>query len=224
MSSLPKQAAGPSRLGRPKDASKRAAIIASAKNLFALRSYESVTMEAVALQAGVSKMTVYSHFTDKEILFETVVRSVSDQMLSGGPEAAGTDEPLQQRLTAIGRSFLAESLAPEAVGMLHTLPGTLRHNPVLARRFFEAGPARVATALASTLSAAVADGELAIDDLELAAYDLVSLWEGGLRIQLAFQVVDPITPAEIARRAERGTALFMRAHRPPDPDKQAIPP
>ena len=200
--------------GRPKDPVKRANIVKAAVSLFGRQPYDTVTMEAVAAQAGVSKMTVYSHFTDKETLFETVVRSVADQLLSGTPEAAKGDGTLQERLTAMGRSFLTVILAPENVAMAHALPATLRDNQSLARRFYEAGPGRVLAELMTTLAAAVADGELAIDNIEMAANDLASLWEGGLRIQLAFQVAGPMTPDEVAWRAQRATALFLRAYQP----------
>ncbi|MFL5280610.1 MAG: TetR/AcrR family transcriptional regulator, partial [Rhodopila sp.] len=65
----------PLRPGRPKDSAKHAAILAAAKQLFARQPFEQVTMEAVAAQAAVSKMTVYSHFRDKETLFEAIVTS-----------------------------------------------------------------------------------------------------------------------------------------------------
>ncbi|WP_027803710.1 TetR/AcrR family transcriptional regulator, partial [Paraburkholderia dilworthii] len=70
-----------SRVGRPKDAAKHTSIVEAATRLFSGQRYDTVTMEAVAAEAGVSKMTVYSHFSDKEALFEAVVSDVSDRML-----------------------------------------------------------------------------------------------------------------------------------------------
>ena len=48
------------RTGRPKDIAKRDAIIKAARSLFASQPFDLVTMETVATQAGVSKMTVYT--------------------------------------------------------------------------------------------------------------------------------------------------------------------
>src|ERR1700712_2496679 len=62
--------AGP---GRPKDLAKRQAILEAAKNLFIRNGYANTSMDAVAAEAGVSKLTVYSHFTDKETLFSCAV-------------------------------------------------------------------------------------------------------------------------------------------------------
>ena len=59
--------------GRPKDMAKRQAILEAAKILFLSNGYANTSMDAVALEAGVSKLTVYSHFTDKETLFTAAV-------------------------------------------------------------------------------------------------------------------------------------------------------
>ncbi|HEX7915780.1 helix-turn-helix domain-containing protein, partial [Rudaea sp.] len=66
------KSAGP---GRPKDMEKRAAILDAAKQLFVKQGFEGTSMDAIANKAGVSKLTVYSHYRDKETLFAEAVRS-----------------------------------------------------------------------------------------------------------------------------------------------------
>jgi TetR/AcrR family transcriptional regulator, mexJK operon transcriptional repressor len=200
------------RSGRPKDNAKRGAIIAAAKNLFGRQAFEVVTMEAVAAQAAVSKMTVYSHFRDKETLFETIVSTTADEMI-GALSAPECDNDLRQRLTALGLAFLGVILGSDVCAMAHTLPGTLRSNRALAVRFYAAGPGRVRSALAAIISVAAERGELTIDDADRAADDLVSLWEGNMPAKIAFGLAEPISPPEIRRRAHRGTEVFLRAYR-----------
>ncbi|HET6586161.1 MAG TPA: helix-turn-helix domain-containing protein, partial [Oleiagrimonas sp.] len=48
---------------------KRAAILAASIDLFTRQGFEGTSMDAVATAAGVSKLTVYSHFGDKDNLF-----------------------------------------------------------------------------------------------------------------------------------------------------------
>jgi TetR/AcrR family transcriptional repressor of mexJK operon len=169
-------------------------------------------MEAVAAQASVSKMTVYSHFRDKETLFETIVTATSDQMIGAlsGPDQGGS---LRERLVAVGTAFLGVILGSDICNMAHTLPGTLRANRALAERFYAAGPGRVRAALAAMIAAAAERQELAVDDPNRAADDLVSLWEGNMPAKIAFGLADLSTPEEVRRRALRGTDVFLRAYR-----------
>ena len=82
-SSVPaaRQGGGP---GRPKDPGKREAILAAARTMFLEQGYNGASMDAIATAAGVSKLTVYSHFGDKESLFNAAVHATcSLSMLSG---------------------------------------------------------------------------------------------------------------------------------------------
>jgi TetR/AcrR family transcriptional repressor of mexJK operon len=196
------------RSGRPKDIAKREAIIKAARSLFASQPFDLVTMETVAMRAGVSKMTVYSHFRDKETLFETIVLMTSDQMISAlsGPEQGGG---LRERLIAVGTVVLTVILGTDICTMAHSLPAALRANRSLADRFYAAGPGRVRGALASIIAASA---ELEVDDPEMAADDLVSLWEGSMPAKIAFGLAGLSTSEEIARRALRGTEVFLRAY------------
>src|SRR5690606_22208157 len=54
--------------GRPKDLAKRAAILQAAERMFLQHGFEGVSMDQIAAAAGVSKLTVYSHFGDKDAL------------------------------------------------------------------------------------------------------------------------------------------------------------
>jgi TetR/AcrR family transcriptional repressor of mexJK operon len=202
------------RSGRPKDIAKRRAIIKAARALFATQPFDQVTMEAVAMRARVSKMTVYSHFHDKETLFETIVLATSDQMIDAlsAPESAGG---LRERLIAVGAVVLGVILGSDVCTMAHTLPPALRANRPLADRFYAAGPGRVRAALAAIIADAAARGELAVDDPERAADDLVSLWEGGMPAKIAFGLAELSTPEEVSQRAIRGTDVFLRAYRKP---------
>jgi TetR/AcrR family transcriptional repressor of mexJK operon len=203
------------RSGRPKDIAKREAIIKAARNLFASQPFDLVTMETVAAHAAVSKMTVYSHFHDKEALFETIVAAHAEQMISAlsAPDLGGG---LRERLLAVGNSFLGVLLGTDICRMAHTLPGALRANRALANRFYAAGPGRVRAALASIIAAGAESGELIVDDAERAADDLVSLWEGSMPAKIAFGLADLSSPEEISRRAARGTEVFLRAYRTPE--------
>lgn len=201
----------PKRQGRPKDAVKRAAIVAAAEALFMRHPIDAVTMEAVATAAGVSKMTVYGHFRDKESLFVELVRAFSERMMATPPDLPES-AALGPRLEALGRSFLGQVLSPLAVRMKHALIATLHKDHDLAARIYDAGPARTRQVLATIIAAGMQSGELRPDDPLLAAEDLLSLWAADLPGRLACGLEAPMTDAEIAARARRGTGVFLRAY------------
>ncbi|MFJ8663148.1 TetR/AcrR family transcriptional regulator [Streptomyces sp. NPDC093795] len=67
-------------------ARKRQAIVRAARALF-LREGFGVGMDAIAAEAGVSKVTVYNHFGSKEALFTAVVAGALDEPLADGGTA-----------------------------------------------------------------------------------------------------------------------------------------
>ena len=98
---------------RKKSAVKAAAILEGARQEFLVHGYASTSMDRVALAAGVSKATVYSHFHDKESLFSALVKQLAEDrfqtmlfdpqgenMLQGNPRAVLTD---------LARKFLDEA-------------------------------------------------------------------------------------------------------------------
>jgi TetR/AcrR family transcriptional repressor of mexJK operon len=78
---MPNNLSAPNGPGRPKDLAKRQAILDAAKTLFLTKGYANTSMDAVATQAGVSKLTVYSHFNDKETLFSAAVVAKCEEQL-----------------------------------------------------------------------------------------------------------------------------------------------
>src|SRR3990167_308172 len=91
--------------GRPKDLAKRQAILEAAKTLFLSNGYDGSSMDAIAAEAGVSKLTVYSHFTDKEKLFAAAVKSKCEEQLPELLFELNDEVPVAQLLLNIGRGF-----------------------------------------------------------------------------------------------------------------------
>ena len=106
--------------GRPKDLEKRAAILAAAKRLFPMAGFEGTSMDAIAAEAGVSKLTVYSHFTDKETLFVAAIRARCQDQVPDFLFDVDTSGPVRGQLEAIARAFLGLVTSPEAIS-LHRL-------------------------------------------------------------------------------------------------------
>ena len=164
--------------GRPKDPGKRAAILEAAKRLFVAQGFDGVSMDQIAAEAGVSKLTVYSHFGDKDSLFAEAVRAHCEQ---GMPTALFEPEPsvpLRERLTDIGQAFFAMIMTPEAVAGHRILCSPQVASSGMPAMFWEAGPKRVQDSFAALLQRRIAAGELEIPDTDRAASQFFTLLKG----------------------------------------------
>lgn len=64
---------------------KRTTILRAAMFQFLQKGFSATTMDAITLEAGVSKATVYAHFSSKEALFEMLMREGSAAVFSEFP-------------------------------------------------------------------------------------------------------------------------------------------
>ena len=204
------KSAGP---GRPKDPGKRAAILAAAKRMFVSEGFERVSMDQIAAEAGVSKLTVYSHFGDKESLFAEAVRAHCEEGMPTDLFVAEPNTPVRERLLAIGNAFFSMIMTPEAIAGHRILCSPQVACSSMPAAFWEAGPQRVQQSFAELLERRVASGELEIDDCELAASQFFTLLKGEMHAQAVFGFH---CSRRAATTAEQHVAsvidLFLRAY------------
>ncbi|TAN08865.1 MAG: TetR/AcrR family transcriptional regulator [Rhodanobacteraceae bacterium] len=208
MNASPERCNGP---GRPKDLEKRAAILEAAKRLFPEHGFEGTSMDAIAAEAGVSKLTVYSHFGDKESLFIETIRCKCDALLPGEPFAVDVNAPVRGQLLRVARAFFGLMMSEGALGMHRTLVASSQHSPKLAKLFWEAGPVQVQAALAEMLGKEVAARQLDIADTHRAASQFFALLKGQHHSRMLFGCGRP-TPAETEAHLEATVDMFLRAY------------
>ncbi len=134
--------ARPSRGGRPRDPSRDGVIRAAILRLLADVGYSSLTMDAVASEAGVGKATIYRRWRTKE---ELVVDTVSD-LNAAEAAAAAAAEPadtgsLEGDLRVLLRSLVSLVNSP-AGAATQALLSSMQHHPALAEAF-RGGPVAV---------------------------------------------------------------------------------
>ncbi len=117
---------------------KEADIVLAAEALFFKAGYGATSMDRVALEAGVTKQTVYRYFPSKELLFVAVMQRARSMELQ--PYTFG-DAPLADELTNFGQSFLRFHLQPRALGLYRLLVSEGALQKKLATAFVQAGPA-----------------------------------------------------------------------------------
>jgi AcrR family transcriptional regulator len=87
----------------------RARILAAAERLFAERGASATTMDAIAIEAGVGKGTLFRRFGDRAslvfALLDQTERAFQEAILRG-PPPLGPGAPAADRLTAFGQAML----------------------------------------------------------------------------------------------------------------------
>jgi TetR/AcrR family transcriptional regulator, mexJK operon transcriptional repressor len=203
----------PHGLGRPKDALKRERILMAAENAFFTRGFSDTTIERIAADAGVSKVTVYGHFGDKETLFEAVVTREATQIEAAVDQLVTAQSSLEQSLINLGEIFIGFVLSPRVINFDRLLVAEAVKNPALAKRFMTAGPHQIARLLETIIAKGVASGELTVPDLPKAAEDIAGLWFGMAKMEAQMGLLGQLSPAAISARVRHGVKVFLRAYR-----------
>jgi AcrR family transcriptional regulator len=136
LSTLSTSEVRPSRGGRPRDPSRDGVIRAAILRLLADVGYGSLTMDAVASEAGVGKATIYRRWRTKQDL---VVDTISD--LNRAEAAPADTGSLEGDLRAMMHSLVSVVTGPTGAATLSLL-STVPHQPALAHAFQE-GPLAV---------------------------------------------------------------------------------
>lgn len=103
-------------------------IIASALTMFLDNGYD-ISMDKIAEKAGVTKRTIYSHFTNKEMLFKASVESLRSEMTSSVlPKSSGN---IYQELLAFSLDYRAVVLCEREIKAYRLITTPLKDVPEL---------------------------------------------------------------------------------------------
>jgi AcrR family transcriptional regulator len=202
--------------GRPKDMEKRGAILAAAQKLFTRSGFEGTSMDAIAQAAGVSKLTVYSHFGDKDSLFREAAQTCCGELM---PEQVFDFQSGSDVRVALGAIALAHSRVlanAELSALFRAVLGDCGADgdPRLGRLVWEVGPGRAQQKIEHFLTQAVAAGGLEIKDIPMAAGQFLALLRGDLPLRRLFICANVCEEADIRRNAEAAVEMFLRAYTP----------
>jgi TetR/AcrR family transcriptional regulator, mexJK operon transcriptional repressor len=192
---------------------KRTQILAGARRVFMEDGYERASMNRIAEAAGVSKATLYSHFSGKDALFGALM---AQQIAAVGPsrfalaDVEGSPDAL---LTGLGVGFISAVLDPEALRMYRVILSENDRFPELGRAFEQSGPAPGLAHLTAYLRKLCAAGVLDIDDVPLAAEQFMAMCDAGLLRRAHLHSERP-EAAEIARVVATAVRVFLRGYAP----------
>ena len=139
----------------------RAAILRAARPIMLRDGLGGTTLDRVAAEGGVAKMTLYRHFPSKEALFEGLVTATSESMREGleNAPAADTDKPIAMRLADELSAFVSALIEPDGLALYPLIVADGWRFPDLARVFDRSGMRVIRQRIADLLEPGGAAGE-----------------------------------------------------------------
>lgn len=193
-------------------ASKQEQILDAARAVFLEQGYAAASMDNVATRAGVSKATIYAHFTSKDRLFGAVIRSRCDRQFSAFdlPEDK-VDDP-RAALRQIGLHVLELILSPESLAIYRVVIAEAPRLPELGEAFYHAGPAMGRAKVGAYLTGMNERGLMDVPDPHQAADLFFGMLKGNIHMRGLLGM--PVEQHEIEEIADSAARMMLAAFPP----------
>jgi AcrR family transcriptional regulator len=194
---------------------KRMSIVDAAEEVFCREGFAGANIDLIAMQAGVSRQTIYNHHGDKEKLFVAVVRDLTERANAGFFATLATfpDQPgnIEADLIAFAVRLNKNCICNREGKFLRKLiQAESGRYPELFAEWRENGPARTWSALAARFARLAFAGFLDMDDPDVAARQFLALVNADLH--MAFMLSLTPSEEEILQSATNGVRAFLRAY------------
>lgn len=118
--------------------------------MFLAEGFDGVTLDQIAQRAGVSKQTIYSHFSDKQGLFRAICTELTERLTIPLRQSAAKGD-LRSTLLRLGEDALAMMLHPASLDLHRLVMSASLRFPELGRAAYEAGAERLIGDLSTLL-------------------------------------------------------------------------
>lgn len=207
-------ATSPGLIGRPKDMEKRAAILAAASQLILELGFERATVDRIAATAGVSKLTVYSHFADKEGLFVALIGAKCDEHFEAREFVGLAPLGPREALTRIAISFMNLMFHADVIALHRVLMTSASAETRMNEVFWSAGPMPTLAALARLLQRFDAEGVMQVAAPTRAADQFFSMLKSTEHLRVLLCVGAAPNRQALTELAHDTVAMFLRAYAP----------
>ncbi|ESX28081.1 MULTISPECIES: TetR/AcrR family transcriptional regulator [unclassified Mesorhizobium] len=193
---------------------KRMSIIDAAASVFCREGFAGANIDLIAVEAGVSRQTIYNHHRDKEKLFVAVVRDLTERCNAGifATFASFPDQPKDLEADLIGFAVRMNQncICNRDGRFLRKLIQTEGERyPELFAEWRDQGPGRTWPALAARFARLAHAGHLAVDDPDVAARQFLAL--ANAELQTTFMLGGMPSEDEVLQSATHGVRTFLRA-------------
>jgi TetR/AcrR family transcriptional repressor of mexJK operon len=191
---------------------RRARILNGACEVFMREGYEGASMSQIAMQAQVSKGTLYNYFPSKSALFAVFVRDACENFLQDVFGTPAPDAPLAGELHRIGRKMVKMLLGPRARAVFRVVVMEAAKFPDLAMTFVESGPILMVNRLAAWLSMQNEAGRLVTPDPQFAAEQFFALTQTQLVMRARINPDYHPSEEEVEQVVNGAVDVFLAAY------------
>src|ERR1041385_7125259 len=188
---------------------RRATILAAALEEFTARGYEGARLDDVAKRAGIAKGTIYLYFTDKEALFQELVRSMVHPVLGTLEKLREIDIPARMLVETLLATFVREVYGTRRKDIIRLILSEGPRFPAIAEFYYREVVARVLAIVRPILKRAAERGELPDDALARFPQLMIAPMLVGIMWHGLFDKFEPLDISEMARA--HVAILFGRA-------------
>ncbi len=184
-------------------------VLQGAREVFMADGFEGASVDDIARAAGVSKATLYSYFPDKRLLFMEVAQTECSRMADHVISMIDETKPVREVLTIATTQLTAFLVSDFAQQVFRICVAERERFPELGHAFYQAGPKNGQQHMAAYLEKAVGKGELAIDDVQLAAAQLSELCKVRIWNRAVFGIQNSFSKDEIEEVADHAVDMFL---------------
>lgn len=199
-----------------KKEAKRHSFVKAGVTLFTEKGYSNVSVDAIAAEAGASKVTFYNYFASKEALFEAVVLEARYPALQRIIAISHDGPDPRQILFDTGLAYLQLKLSPDVIAIDRLVIGEALRLPELARIYHINGPSQTLGAMQLLVEHLLARQLLqSTQPVRTIALHFMSLCDSGIYVRQVWGL-DPYPPDEqLASSVKAAVAAFMGAYAAP---------
>jgi len=184
-------------------------VLNGARDIFMSDGFEGASVDDIARAAGVSKATLYSYFPDKRLLFMEVAKTECIRQAESAVETIDMSLPSEVVLTEAAWQMVNFFTSDFGQRVFRLCVAESDRFPELGREFYESGPALVREKLIHFIKVGISRGELAVDDLTLAADQFSELCKADLFPRLVFSMDKSFDDAQKRRIVEGAVKTFL---------------
>lgn len=201
--------------GRPKSLEKRAQILDCASKLLLMHGYVNTSMDAIAKESGVSKQTVYSHFNNKDALYNAIIESKCEMYQINEQSIFNDTLPLEEVLINIGIRFIKLLTDENVIAMYKVVIGESKQDSNVAKLFYDAGPLH-SIELVTNLMVQHEQSKLNHEQARETSHDFFNLLKSDYHMPSMLHLQERLTNEDIntlAKSVAKKTMLIVNMHK-----------